>query len=534
MTSQPIGRLPDVAGRIGAATELVPAVRLLAEDLIAAGVRHYLAVPGYPATALLDELQRLGATVEDAHDEKTAAEMAYGLSIGGTPVAVLVKGNGALLSAEPLQNAGPHGIGAPLLLVVGDDVQAISSTVPTDSRVLGDVLVVPVLDAPAGEARRATVSAAVTASTSVRRPVLLRFTGSLARSLEAHDPSVLPQVARRATVEPAAGLVNTKLSRFLEYAVTRAPDLQRVADDAPFTIRPGGGRQGIIACGSTWETLVGGLPADRPEPALGLTCVAPLPQRVVEFCRPLERVLVLEEGRPVVEDAVQLLLARAGVACAVDGQRNQVLPPLGPTSVDDVLGGLAGRVVPPPGLQVRPVDRDVDAHQYRVLFEALALVRDDADVDVQSCVGSCITAAYPPWSLAGTALNLGGSTGVAAGVAAATGRPGIALIGDYGLIHSGLPALDHVQQRGLPVLTIVLANGVSAKTGGQPSANAPGADGGRPLDLEGLVTRTAPGLPVRTVRLVETDADGLAAVVRELLGRAPATLLLVADGVEGS
>jgi indolepyruvate ferredoxin oxidoreductase alpha subunit len=516
----------DPTGAAPAATQ--SAARGLATDLLAAGVATFLTVPGHPATELMDELERLGARVDDAHDEKTAAEMAFGMSVAGVPVGVLVKGNGALLAAEPLQNAGPHGCGAPLLLVVGDDVRARSSTVPTDARPLGEVLLVPVFDLPVGGQRRPAVAAAVAASASTRRPVIVRFTGELvARSVPPEPPQ--PVAARpAASVDPARALTPTKLARFLDYGVNRAPELADVARRAPRRLRPGRDRCGIVASGALWDTLVLALPEDRAEPALGLTCVHPLPEAVVEFCQGLDRVLVLEEGRPVVEDAVQLALARAGFPCLVEGQRSGVVPALGASTVAEVLDALEGVPAPAPLVQARPADRDTALHPFRVLFEALSSVRDRREVDIQSCVGSCISAAYPPWSLASTALNLGGSTGVAAGVARAPGRPGIALIGDYGLVHSGLSALDQIHQWHLPVLTIVLDNGVSAKTGGQPSAVGRHQPGREPLDVGLLVSRAAPGRPVRTLDVADVDGPALAEVIEELLADAPATLVVTA------
>jgi TPP-dependent indolepyruvate ferredoxin oxidoreductase alpha subunit len=50
---------------------------------------------------------------------------------------------------------------------------------------------------------------------------------------------------------------------------------------------------------------------------------------------------------------------------------------------------------------------------------------------------------------------------------AATG-PGVALTGDYALLHSGLNALIDVYERKLPLLCIVLANTRMGMTGGHP------------------------------------------------------------------
>lgn len=514
-------------GDDGAGSDRHLATRGLAVELIRFGIRTVLTVPGFPTTELADDLDALGADVRDAHNEKTAAELAYGLSVAGVPSAVLVKGNGALLCAEPMQNAGPHRTGAPLLLVVGDDTQAQRSTVPTDARSLGQLLGLATFDLPSGSLCTDTVVAALDAAVATRRPVILRYTGWLSVPERLDEGAAAGAEPRPGRFEPWESATVTKLARYLDFAVTRADELDAVARESPREQRAGNGPLGILASGSTWDALVEQLPEDGSLSALGITISAPLPPQVVDFCRGLDRVVVLEEGLPVVEDALQLRLSRAGVRCVVVGQRSGSLPALGPRSVEDVLTALRGDAAPSPELTLRTPDPDPEHHEYRKLF--LALKGLDRKVPMHVCVGSCIAAMYPPYELATTALNLGGATGVAAGAAVATGEPTIALIGDYSMVHSGGDGHDHIYQRDLPVLTIVLANGRSAKTGGQPSAVASTLSGAAPIDLRRLVTRVAPEDRVRSVRIDEVSVEQLQGLIGGLLADLPATLLVDAS-----
>ncbi|MCK9308460.1 MAG: thiamine pyrophosphate-dependent enzyme, partial [Methanoculleus sp.] len=66
----------------------------------------------------------------------------------------------------------------------------------------------------------------------------------------------------------------------------------------------------------------------------------------------------------------------------------------------------------------------------------------------------------PPYRIGIATYGLGSSVAVAA-----TG-PGVALTGDYALLHSGLNALIDVYERKLPLLCIVLANTRMGMTGG--------------------------------------------------------------------
>ncbi len=67
----------------------------------------------------------------------------------------------------------------------------------------------------------------------------------------------------------------------------------------------------------------------------------------------------------------------------------------------------------------------------------------------------------PPWENGISTYGLGSSVGVAAR------STRVALIGDFGMLHSGIVSLIDVYQKGIPLLTVVMDNGSMAMTGGQ-------------------------------------------------------------------
>ena len=92
---------------------------------------------------------------------------------------------------------------------------------------------------------------------------------------------------------------------------------------------------------------------------------------------------------------------------------------------------------------------------------ALALLRERG-LRAACDAGCAILAMNPPYRIGIATYGLGSSVAVAA-----TG-PGVALTGDYALLHSGLNALIDVYERNLPLLCIVLANNRMGMTGGHP------------------------------------------------------------------
>ncbi|MDD1669881.1 MAG: thiamine pyrophosphate-dependent enzyme, partial [Methanomicrobiales archaeon] len=76
-------------------------------------------------------------------------------------------------------------------------------------------------------------------------------------------------------------------------------------------------------------------------------------------------------------------------------------------------------------------------------------------------MGCSVLAMNPPFQVGVAAYGLGSSLAVAAR------SPGIALCGDYALLHSGLNALVDVYEKNLPLLCSVLKNSRLGMTGGQ-------------------------------------------------------------------
>jgi TPP-dependent indolepyruvate ferredoxin oxidoreductase alpha subunit len=77
-------------------------------------------------------------------------------------------------------------------------------------------------------------------------------------------------------------------------------------------------------------------------------------------------------------------------------------------------------------------------------------------------MGCSVLAMNPPYRVGIAAYGLGSAIGVAAR------STGVALCGDFALLHSGLNALVDVYERRLPLLCIVLKNNRLGMTGGQP------------------------------------------------------------------
>lgn len=423
----------------------------------------FFTVTGQPVTDLINRLALASAQTEVSVNEKSAVEAAIGLTAAGGRACVVVKHCGLAYALDSLANAAVHGTGGPLLIVSGDDCDASHSTRIFDTRQLAEVAGLPVVDLALNGDAEELIAAAVHESATIGLPVIVRVTDRLhafcrdqARPAELPPPQDEPAPAWRGIdVDVAHGL--TKFGRHQWHRQVPVPQLLALHARQPMLER---------SCAETCETgvIVSGA-AVRLLP-LGAYCrlvvrgAWPLPAEVAEFARQHQRVLVVEEPGPYLES--RLHQAQAG---PVLGRLTGHLPPEGSLTadvVDAACNGAAAREWTEISRKSPGQDAVVP---YAALFEAIAEL-ERAGTFVAADVGSSVKLCYPPYQAATVALSLGSAIGVAGGAARA-GRPAIAVTGDYALTHSSLESLIDCGRLQLPVLVVVLDNGIQAQTGRQ-------------------------------------------------------------------
>ena len=201
---------------------------------------------------------------------------------------------------------------------------------------------------------------------------------------------------------------------------------------------------------------------------LKLGMVHPLPAKLIrEFAAGVERLIVLEELDPVIEEHVRLL----GIAC----EGKSIFPLLGELDPTVVRAAAAAAglpvdrppvvvpAVPKPALPARPPVL-CPGCSHRGVFQLLAKKK----VAVSGDIGCYTLAFLPPLS----ALHFCGCMGASIAVAHGAAKAGleermVAVLGDSTFFHTGLPALANVAYNRANILTIILDNRTTAMTGHQ-------------------------------------------------------------------
>ena len=258
-------------------------------------------------------------------------------------------------------------------------------------------------------------------------------------------------------------------------------------------------------------------------------------EKLGDFLRSVEHVLVLEETSPLIERAVRAAAHEAGLSLAVCGRDTGHVQRTG-----ELFGSHISRAVTcllpdlsfsPDGESSRPMPSRsplCDGCPYIPTFDALIEVIEELggrdQVIVVGDPGCMVRAQQSPYHLLDVKTSLGSAIGIAAGIATSLphcgssgghdcrpsnrlpcdlGRRVIALCGDSGFLHSGLVGLLDALRLGVTMTLVVLDNGTTALSGGQPHG-ASGLDArGRPrpgVDLAALA-RAAGAPMVRSINL---------------------------------
>ncbi|WP_418992629.1 thiamine pyrophosphate-dependent enzyme [Alistipes sp.] len=463
--------------------ELLLGDEALALGALHAGLSGVYAYPGTPSTEITEYIQghpltaARGVHCTWSANEKTAMEEALGMSYAGKRALVCMKHVGLNVAADAFVNSAMTGANGGLVVVVADDPSMHSSQNEQDSRFYGNFTLVPTLEPSSQQETYEMVRAAFDLSEKYRLPVLMRLTTRMAHSravVEVADVREPNPYACPAADRTRQWVLMPGNSRVRYKALLDDWDrLEREAAESPFNDYADAAdkSRGIIACGIGWNYLMENFPDGCPHPVLKITQY-PLPQELVRRmaaqCREL---LVIEEGQPVVEQAVRGVLP---APLPVRGRLTGDLPRTGeltPDSVRMALGMAPHRahaasetVVPrPPALCQGCGHRDM----YTALTE---VVREYENARVFSDIGCYTLGWLAPLHAIDTCVDMGASITMAKGAADAGQHPSVAVIGDSTFTHSGMTGLlDAVNERS-PITVIISDNLTTGMTGGQDSA----------------------------------------------------------------
>lgn len=453
----------------------------IAQAALDAGISGVYAYPGTPSTEITEYIQHSKQAAEGnvqrswASNEKTAMEMAIGMSYAGKRALVCMKHVGLNVAADPFINMAITGANGGLVVLVADDPSMHSSQDEQDSRFYAKYAFVPCFEPSNQQEAYRLTRFAFDFSEEHKIPVMIRITTRLAHS-RAGVKLEAPRKQNGIKLHP-----NPK--QFILLPAIARGQYQQLLDKQPALVQSSETLQnnvyfegidksmGIIVSGIAYNYLMENY-SDRkcPYPVLKIMQY-PLPiamiEKMVDECK---SIMVAEEGYPFIEEQLRGLLNRGLV---VKGRLDGVLPRTGelnPNLLAKALGMPVeeGQAIPsivtprPPALCVGCPHID----SYNALNECMEKYGKGK---VFSDIGCYTLGALPPYNAIYSTVDMGASITMAKGAADAGLLPAVAVIGDSTFTHSGITSLLDAVINNTPITVMILDNYTTGMTGGQDS-----------------------------------------------------------------
>jgi indolepyruvate ferredoxin oxidoreductase alpha subunit len=466
----------------------------IAQGAIDAGLSGCYAYPGTPSTEIMEYIQTSPLAQErNIHrkwstNEKTAMEAALGMSYMGKRALVCMKHVGLNVCADPFVNSAMTGTNGGIIVLVADDPSMHSSQDEQDSRFYGKFAMIPTFEPSNQQEAYQMMALAYEFSEKIHLPVLMRVTTRMAHSravveivdtprkqnemnyeAQASNWVLLPAFARKRNV-----VVTGQQPMLEEEAEKSAYNRLELPNDVKAVAAATPGKKytlGIIASGIAYNYVRECFPDGCPYPLLKISQY-PLPkQSVRNLTAACERVMVIEEGQPFIEDMLNGVMPGNTV---ISGRLSGDLPRTGELNPDFVKKALGlsnnENYAPcedvtsrPPALCQGCGHRDV----YSALNEVL---RDYENARVFGDIGCYTLGFLPPYKAIHSCVDMGASITMAKGAADAGQWPAVAMIGDSTFTHSGMTGLLDAINENADITVIISDNLTTAMTGGQDSA----------------------------------------------------------------
>jgi len=498
-----------------------------------AGVVVASAYPGTPSTEILENFARYpNVYAEWAPNEKVALDVAVGAAYAGRRSLATMKHVGVNVAADSVFYASMTGLEAGMVIVTADDPEMHSSQNEQDNRRYAKFARIPCLEPSDSQEAKEMVGQALDLSEQFDTPVFLRLTTRICHSSTVvdlgeqvpHAPTreKFPRDPVKYVMVPGNArkkhpVIEERIRKLSEFAETFAPNRVEWRDRS----------LGIVTCGVAYQYAREVFPEAS---VLRLGMSYPLPvQMVRDFAAGVERLIVIEELDPFLEEEIKLM----GVAC----EGKSVFPMVGefdPRVVREnaIAAGLLSEAahVPVADLDKPPVPPRPPVLCPGCPHRATFYLLHKRKVAVTGDIGCYTLGLLPPLSAIHTCGCMGAGIGQAHGAdKAGIDERMVAVIGDSTFFHTGMPALANVAYNRSNVVTIILDNRITGMTGHQQN---PGTgytlqmQEVPPLELEPLVR----ALGIERVKTVPAfDVKALDETMKEFL-QAEGPSVLIARG----
>ncbi|MFZ1983030.1 MAG: thiamine pyrophosphate-dependent enzyme [Desulfatitalea sp.] len=484
----------------------------IARGALEAGISVAAGYPGTPSSEIIENLAKVSKErnlyVEWSVNEKVALEVAAAASLAGLRALCVMKQNGVNVASDFLLHLSGSGTRGGLVLVPCDDPGALSSVNEGESRHFARMIELPLLEPGNFQEAKEMIPYAFDLSEQLHTLVMVRSVTRLSHASGDVTLGELPTEQRRAffkhdgsILDPMEGAV---LSAPVEYKhLLQQEKIQKAVEQfeaCPFNTYTGPPRPEVLivtssACNLYSIEAVRLLKAEKRVGILKMGTTWPLPPRFMEkHMRLADKILIVEEVLPFLEESVKILAAELAPAIGIKqffGKRDGTLPATGEMNPDRVVTGLAKVLGVPYAAMPESYaqkalaaaatgapERDLTfcpGCPHRASFWTIhnVLQMDHRQGFVCGDIG-CYSLAMRPtgFETLKTLHSMGSGTGMASGFGMlkqfGLDQPVLAVSGDSTFFHAVLPALANAAHHRADITLVVLDNSGTAMTGFQP------------------------------------------------------------------
>jgi len=445
----------------------------IARGAYESGVVLASAYPGTPSTEILENIAQYDELISEwAPNEKVALDVAIGGAYAGARTMAVMKHVGLNVAADAFFYASMTGTEGGLVVVSADDPAMHSSQNEQDNRRYARFARVPCLEPSDSQEAKELVGVALEISERFDTPVLLRITTRIA-----HSHTLVELQERRADgrEEPydyridrvKYVMVPGNARRRHPVIEERAEKLAEFAETFEYNrVEVGDSGLGIITNGVAYQYAREVFP-NASFLRLGMTY--PVPEQLIrDFAEKVERLIVVEELDPFIEEEVRLM------GIPVEGK--SIFPITGefdPTVVRES-AIRAGLLPASAAVEVKSLEDVPKLPQRPPLLcpgcphRGVFAVTNKLKLVVNGDIGCYTLGFLPPLSALHTCGCMGASIGVAHGASkVGIQQKNVAVLGDSTFFHTGMPALLNVSYNKSNTVTIILDNRTTAMTGHQ-------------------------------------------------------------------
>ncbi len=440
----------------------------VAQGAYEAGVKVVASYPGTPSTEITENIAKYDADkvyCEWAPNEKVAAEVAIGASVGGARAMSCMKHVGLNVMADPVFTVSYMGVNGGLVFCVADDPGMHSSQNEQDSRHYARASKIFMLEPADSSECKEYTKLAFELSEKFDSPAFIRLSTRVSHSqsmvdimereeqeLKPYEKNIAKNVMMPANAIKRHVVVEDRLLKIKEYAETSGIN----------TIEDNSSKIGVITAGISYMYAKEAL-GDKVN-YLKLGMVYPLPDKMIkDFAAKCEKIYVIEELDPVIEEYVKSLgIEVVGKeAFTLLGEYTPQMISKAVLSTSDTEYEEIGEAIPmrPPVL--------CPGCPHRGTFYVLKKL----GLTVSGDIGCYTLGAVAPLASVDTTICMGASVSAGLGMAKARGQEFnkklVSVIGDSTFMHSGITGLvDIVYNKGNNTV-IILDNSITGMTGHQ-------------------------------------------------------------------